>query len=144
MSKQPPKMSRRDWFRLRSSTAKASTPQRLGADEAPKLRSIEEPVNHGEVDLASLPPMHEAILDATEISALFSDLEHHATNVQLIARSATGPPSDHSPQLRTACDHLLAGKVRKMQVRYEWQNARWIDTFEQQPGGFRLVRIRHA
>jgi hypothetical protein len=143
MSKQQPKMSRRDWFRLRSSTAKAQA-QRLGADEAPNLRSIDEPVNHGGVDLSSLPPMQEALLDATDISALFSDLEQHATNVQLIARSATGSSSDHSPQLRPACDRLLAGEVRKLQIRYEWQKARWIDTIEQQPGGFRLVRIRHA
>ena len=140
MSKQQPEMSRRVWFRLRSPTKQ----QRLGSDEAPNLQSIEEPVNHGGVDLSSLPPMHEAVLDATDVSALFSDLERQATNVQLMARNATGPSPDHSPQLRPACDRLLAGEVRKLQIRYEWQKARWIDTLEQQPGGFRLVRIRHA
>jgi hypothetical protein len=137
-------MSRRDWFRLRSPTTPTPRQPQLGAEPPAGLRSIDEPVNHGGLDLSSLPPMHEAILDAGEVAALFGDLEHHATAVQLIARSAAGNVPDQSAQLPTACKQLLAGHVKKLQVRYQWQNALWIDTLHQQPDGFRLVRIRHA
>jgi len=134
-------MSRRDWFRLRKRPAPSEA--RLGAEETSGLQSIEEPVNHGGVDLASLPPMHEAVLDANDVTALFTDLERYATSVQLIARRTSGSGGDHSPQLRPALERLLAGDIRKLQVRYQWQNAHWIDTLEQQAGGYRLVRIRH-
>lgn len=145
MSNQPPELSRRDWFRLRTPAARSAADEaRLGSDETAGLESIEEPVNHGGIDLSELPPMHEALLDAKDVSALFADLEQHASAVQLIARSAAGGAPDHSSQLRPAREQLLSGGVRKLQIRYEWQNARWIDTLEVRPGGFRLVRIRHA
>lgn len=144
MSKQQPLISRRDWFRLRSPASPSAKQQRLGADPPAGLQSIDEPVNHGGVDLSALPPMHEAILDAQEVAALMNDLEHHATGVQLIARSAGGNTPDHSAKLSAACKQLLSGNVQKLQIRYHWQDARWIDTLHRQPEGFRLVRIRHA
>ena len=142
--KQPPLLSRRDWFRLRSPAAPPAMPQRLGAAAPAASQSIEEPVNHGGLDLSSLPPMHEATLDAQEVTALFDDLEQHATAVQLIARSATGNVPDHSAQLPAACSRLLSGNVQKLQVRYQWQHAHWIDTLQRQSDGFRLVRIQHT
>jgi hypothetical protein len=144
MSKQQPLMSRRDWFRLRPPASPAANQPRLGAEPPAGLQSIEEPINHGGVDLSSLPPMHEATLDAQEVAALFEDLGEHATAVQLIARSAAGKAPDHSSQLDSACQRLLSGNVQKLQIRYQWQNAHWIDTLQQQPDGFRLVRIRHT
>jgi hypothetical protein len=144
MSKQQPLMSRRDWFRLRSPASPAANQPRLGAEPPAGLQSIEEPVNHGGVDLSSLPPMHEATLDAQEVAALFEDLASCATAVQLIARSAAGNAPGHSAQLDSACKRLLSGNVQKLQIRYQWQNAHWIDTLQQQTDGFRLVRIRHT
>jgi len=141
MNNQPSEMSRRDWFRL----SKPETPQKkLGTEKQSGMKSVEEPVNHGGVDLASLPPMHEAILNAKEVASLFGDLQQQAIAVQLIARRAAGNTPDQSADLSSACDHLLGGKVRKLQIRYEWQNARWIDTLESLPNGFRLVRIQHV
>jgi len=141
MSDQQPEMTRRNWFRL----TKPVVPQdKLGVERQAGMQSIEEPVNHGGVDLASLPPMHEATLDSKEVASLFADLKRHATAVQLIARRAAGNSPDQSADLSSACDQLLGGKVRKLQIRYEWQNARWIDTLECLPNGFRLVRIQHV
>jgi len=130
-------MSRRDWFRLRKPQAK--TQPQLGEQPA-ALTPSEEPVNHGGVDLSSLPPMHEATLDDAEVAALFADLEQHASEVRLMVRAAT----DQSAQLGAAQEQLLSGKVKKLQVRYQWQHAQWIDTLERTPKGFRLVRIQHT
>ncbi len=149
MSKQQPLLSRRDWFRLRSPALKPATgpstsQQRLGTEPPAGFQSIDEPVNHGGVDLSSLPPMHEATLNAQEVAALLDDLEQFATAVQLIARRDGGDAPDHSAQLGSAGKQLLSGNVQKLQIRYQWQNAHWIDTLQKQPGGFRLVRIRHT
>ena len=144
MSEQQPLLSRRDWFRLRSPASPSAKQPKLGAQPPTGLQSIDEPVNHGGVDLSSLPPMHEATLNAQEVTALFDDLEQFATAVQLIARSAAGNKPDQSTQLGSACNLLLGGNVSKLQVRYQWQNAHWIDTLQRQPDGFRLVRIRHT
>lgn len=143
-------MSRRDWFRLRKAPIQPSPKQAAKRPQPNKplktesMQSVEEPVNHGGVDLSTLPPMHEALLDRKEVTALFSDLEQHAGAVQLIARGAAGKSSDQSAQLSLACDQLLSGNVRKLQIRYQWQNAKWIDTLEQRPDGYRLVRIQHV
>jgi len=140
-------MSRRDWFRLRKSPSQP-VPSQPPSDmmKTDKMKSVDEPVNHGGVDLSSLPPMHEALLDKKEVAALFSDLEQHAGDVQLIARSArngAGNAPDQSVHLRLACERLLNGNIRKLQIRYQWQDAKWIDTLEMRPEGFRLVRIQH-
>ncbi|NOZ41428.1 MAG: hypothetical protein GXP24_14565 [Planctomycetes bacterium] len=139
-------MSRRDWFRLRLPVTPSEKQQRLGAEPPTGLQSIDDPINHGGFDLSSLPPMHEATLDAQEVAALFADLEQHATAVQFVARSNTGNASDRFSHvdIKGARDQLLGGNVRKLQIRYQWQNAHWIDTLERRPDGFRLVRIQHA
>ena len=136
--------SRRDWFRLRSPTTPPTQQPQLGAESRAGLRSIEEPVNHGGLELTELPPMHEAILDEQQVTELFHDIERFASAVQLIARSAADHAPDHSARLSTACKRLLSGSVQKLQVRYQWQDAHWIDTLQRQAVGFRLVRIRHA
>ena len=157
MSEQQPHLSRRDWFRLsrsRSTSSEVNTPKetsrpkdeaRLGDQSSNGMNPVSEPVNHGGINLSDLPPMREAILGVAEIEALFADLSRFASNVQLIARRRNaGADGDHSPRLAEACERLVSGDVRKMQVRYEWQDARWIDTFELQDGGIRLVRIQHG
>lgn len=157
MSDQQPQLSRRDWFRLDRSrstpsetTSDEASPRpeseaRLGDKPSSGMTPVSEPVNHGGINLSDLPPMREAILGVAEVEALFADLKEYASNVQLIARSRnTGAGGDHSPRLAEACERLVSGDVRKMQVRYEWQDVRWIDTFEIQDAGIRLVRIQHG
>jgi len=144
MSNQQPQMSRRDWFRLRKSVAPPEPQTKLGDQPQIPLAATEEPVNHGGVDLSALPPMHEALLNASDVASLFADLGQHATAVQLIARRSVGVAPDQSEKLSAARDQLLDGTVRKLQIRYQWDSSRWIDTLERQPDGFRLVRIQHA
>ena len=135
-------MNRRDWFRLRVSPRPASEPSRL---ETPAgMQSVDRPDNHGGVELSELPPMHEALLSPEDVTALFSDIRTHATDIQLIARRAEQGGPALTTQLDLAAEKLLAGNISRMQVRYQWQQCRWIDTLENRPEGFRLVRIRHA
>ena len=80
-------ISRRDWFRLRSLTR---SQEALG--EGNSLQPISEPPNHDGLDLAELPPMHEAVLSADQVRDLFADLRDCARDVQLIARRSGNAP----------------------------------------------------
>ena len=134
-------LTRRDWFRLRLSKPNHD---RLGADQQSGMKPVAELPNHDGLDLSELPPVHEALLAADQVRGLFSDLEHCATNVQLLVRGASADSADLGTYLRLTCDQLLSGKITKLQVRYEWQDARWIDTLEHKAQGTRIVRIRHG
>lgn len=144
MSNKQPQISRRDWFRLSKPTSQRSQQQKLGSQQLAGMQSIEEPVNHGGVDLTSLPPIHEATLDTQDVTLLFADIEQYGTAVTLISRRAGSNAPDQSEKLSSARDQLLSGSVRKLQIRYHWENANWIDTLESSPSGFRLIRIRHV
>ena len=131
-------MSRRDWFRLRRPKVEL-----MGAQQASPLQPAEQPPNHDGMDLSDLPPMHEAILTDSQIRSLFTDIEECAADIRLISRR--GPETNNqAPSLRDATDHFLSGRVNKLQIRYYWQSANWIDTLEKQAEGFRLVRIQHC
>ncbi len=134
-------LSRRDWFRLR--VPKPSN-DLLGDDEQREMQPVGDPENHAGLDLADLPPVHEAVLTSEQISALFSDLNNLASNVQLLVRGASKGDTYSAQHLQITRDRLLAGDINKIQVRYEWEGARWIDTLEVVPTGFRIVRIKHA
>ncbi len=141
MTDNPRQMSRRDWFRLR---APYVSKESLGTEPQKSLQPIDEPPNYDGMDLSELPPIHEAMISADDVKALFADIKHCAKDVQLIARGAKQAGPDQSGSLEEIGEALLSGRVKKMQVRYVWQSSRWIDTLEQQPNGFRLVRIAHA
>ncbi len=143
MNSQFTDISRRDWFRLRKPSFNTDRPFNLGEHDQTGLQPIEEPVNHGQVNLASLPPMHEATLNKEDVSSLFADIGKHALHITLIARRTSGDKNDQSGQLAAACEQLLHGSVSRVQIRYEWENTKWIDTLERKPDGFRLVRIQH-
>ena len=129
-----PKLSRRDWFRLRSNAAGGGE---LGTASPDKLTQVDSPPNHdGTIDLAELPPIHEALLDAEQVTALFGDIQHYATDVSLFAGRNSA-----APNLSAARQQLFAGTVRRIQVRYAWQNQNWIDTLSQTPAGIKLIRI---
>ncbi len=119
-------MNRRDWFRL---------------------QPIDLPPNHDGMDLAQLPPMREALISFDEADSLFSDLESNATNIQLFqkdAQSKTGQLSGTNKlSLQFARTALLEGRIQRLQIRYSWNGADWIDTLEAKSNCFRLVRIEH-
>jgi hypothetical protein len=149
-----PKLSRRDWFRLRPATAKqqsdsASRPSEVSiGQEARGLQPIAHPENHDGLDLSQLPPMREAVLTAEDVRQLFADIETLATDVLLMQRTsrtanATASRVHTSESLIAAKGALLSGGIRRLQLRYRWQDTAWIDTLEAHPDGFRLVRIAH-
>jgi hypothetical protein len=151
---EPPKMSLRDWFRLRPSDAKQrsksanqSSENSIG-QEARGLEPIAHPENHDGMDLSQLPPMREAVLTADDVLQLFADIEAHGTDVLLMQRAsrtanATASRVQSSESLNVAKKALLSGEARRLQIRYRWENASWIDTLETRPDGYRLVRITH-
>lgn len=158
------KMSRRDWFRLRPRRPDSDTPTNVTASEslseppiatehsmgeAPNgLQPIAQPDNHDGMNLSELPPMREALLSEVQVRQLFSDIEALASDVLLMQRSArsqraTASKATTAEQLRTAQDTLLSGTVPRLQIRYHWQEANWIDTLERRDEGVRLIRIVH-
>lgn len=147
-----PKLSRRDWFRLRPATAKQqpdsasrSSEVSIGQD-ARGLQPIAHPENYDGLDLSQLPPMREAVLTAEDVRQLFADIETFATDVLLMqrtSRTATASRVHTSENLVAAKRALLGGRIRRLQLRYRWQDTAWIDTLEAHPNGFRVVRIAH-
>lgn len=145
------KMSRRDWFRLKSPKSPVLN-QWLGKQsETSKvsqgLQPVELPPNHDGMDLAELPPMREAFLSVEEIGSLFADIASLATDIQLMQRRQTKGIANvgiDKEKLELARIAFLDGSVAKIQIRYRWQDALWIDTLERKEKGFRLLRIVHA
>ncbi|MFT4558047.1 MAG: hypothetical protein ACI92S_003421, partial [Planctomycetaceae bacterium] len=110
-----------------------------------------------------LPPMREALLSEEQVRQLFADIESLGSDILLMQRSersqrataskataskataskATASKATTAEQLRTAQDSLLSGSVPRVQIRYHWEEANWIDTLEGRDDGVRLVRISH-
>jgi len=158
------KMSRRDWFRLRPRRVEPSTQPELTANESPGeppiatvhsmgearngLQPIAHPENHDGMNMAELPSMREAMLSEDQVRQLFVDIEALATDVLLMQRSArsqraTASRATTAEQLRAVQDTLLSGTIPRVQIRYHWQAANWIDTLERRENGVRLIRITH-
>ena len=155
-----PKISRRDWFRLRvphqnqmldkrdTGPAKTEDSSNAISETATGLMPIEHPPNHDGLDLSALPPMREATLSKEQVITLFSDIEQLATDILLMqrmtgAQRADASKADSSTKLELAKSALLSGLVPRMQIRYRWQDQQWIDTLKRQDDGFHIVRIAH-
>ena len=78
-----PKLSRRDWFRLRVNREADTTKTRANSmgEKHDGLQPIAHPENHDGMDLSALPPMREAILTRDQVSELFADIEQLATEI---------------------------------------------------------------
>lgn len=156
------KMSRRNWFRLQprrtpsnetESDDTVNAPSRTMGEAPDRLQAIATPVNHDGMDLFELPSMREALLSGEQVRQLFSDIETLGSDILLMQRSsraqrasasrATASKPTTAEQLRTAQDSLLSGKLPRVQIRYHWQEANWIDTLEVRDDAVRLVRISH-
>ena len=161
MSPSEEKMNRRDWFRLKGANGETLQQEGTsGRDESHEsLRSnpdlgasssmqpIALPPNHDGMDLAKLPSMREAQLRLDEVLELLNDIETHATEIQLLQRerSLVSNRVHDNPKkgMELARQALTNASVTRLQIRYSWQNALWIDTLETTSMGFRLVRIEH-
>ncbi len=121
----------------------------IGASAA-GLQPVAAPVNHDGMDLSKLPPMREALLDSNEVQQLFADVAAYGSDILLMERQASAgrqpavsADSTTSTRLQLARDGILSDRIQRIQIRYRWSDASWIDTLETRPDGFRLVRIAH-
>ncbi len=147
-------VTRRDWFRLKKTHENQLLTDKQQPRQQTVLKPIEHPTNHVGMDLKQLPPLCEAELSREQIAQLFRDIEHLASNIVLLqrnsgGRSATGASTRSTEQLRLALELILRGDTPRLQIRYRWQDADWIDTLESKKAAsgepsFRLVRISHA
>ncbi len=143
------RMTRSDWYLLGPSRTPGSNTAGSPSSAGAGLRPIAQPVNHDGLDLSQLPPMREAMLSADQINQLFRDLNEHASDILLMRRTAQSPRAQAAPaatpnDLQLACDAVLSGQVPRVQIRYKFAGADWIDTVERQESSFRLVRIVHT
>ncbi len=159
MNNRPP--SRRDlfqWGRSNSVDAKTdaglatppsqSAPTTVGSSFILQNR-IDCPPSHGSVDPAILPPVTEVLLGDSDVIQLLADIGSCASQITLMHRRLTsnasgGSSGIGSAQLMAAWDILRTGQTNRLQIRYIWAQASWIDTIESRPEGFRLVRIQHT
>ncbi|MBL8815098.1 MAG: hypothetical protein JNL58_03630 [Planctomyces sp.] len=163
-----PKMTRRDWFRLRpprlepdaqSDAVRISGPEADGNSTSQShdtlgqshntLQPVSQPANHAGLNLEELPPMREAMLSAEQVQQLFADIELLGSDILLMQRLPQSQRSSVSStataeQLRLAQSTLLTGTIPRVQIRYAWQSVNWIDTLERRDDGIRLVRIKHT
>ena len=81
------------------------------------------------------------MISARQIRELFTDIEHHGSEVRLMMRGGA-PTNRTADALQAACEKILDGSVVKLQIRYTWQQKNWVDTIERKSNAaFRLVRM---
>lgn len=143
------RMTRRDWYLLGPNRATGDNVSELDGAAQRGLQPIAQPINHDGLDLSELPPMREAMLSVDQIKQLFRDLNEHATDIVLMRRTLQSSRAQAAPvatpnDLQLACEALLGGQVPRVQIRYKFAGADWIDTVERRESVFRLVRIVHT
>lgn len=90
------------------------------------------------------PPLHEAVLGADELHALFRDIETLAEDLEVRVQGQAGRRvGEQRPQLTRALADLEQGSIAGVQIRYRYQGGTWWDTVQRLGEGYRLVRIRH-
>lgn len=90
------------------------------------------------------PEMSDAVLSDDEVASLIRDLRACTVIDEIIVKSGPGHVND-APQtsLDDAAQLLMERAVRGVQIRYRYDNARWMDTLMPIAEGIRLVRVRH-
>ncbi|MCW5755578.1 MAG: hypothetical protein KIT24_12795 [Phycisphaeraceae bacterium] len=90
------------------------------------------------------PPMREAVLDDAAIESLLGDLEVFAQVDEIVIKSGRGMVGDAARATLADVRRLLGERsVRGVQIRYVYDDARWLDTLMVVPEGIRLIRVRH-
>ncbi|NWK56716.1 hypothetical protein HW115_13920 [Verrucomicrobiaceae bacterium N1E253] len=94
-----------------------------------------------------LPDLQQSVLDPETLSQLFSDLSELTEVLEVIPKAAAQGyvPECGTLTLEEGRALLLSGRVRGLQIRYQYQGSQWWDTLlpDAQSGGFRIVRIQH-
>ena len=93
---------------------------------------------------APLPDLHEGSLDPETLRLLCTEVASHGTAIEVALKGqATARAQGATTSPMEACEALLRGDVRGVQLRYRFEGAEWWDTLLRRPDGFQLVRIRH-
>lgn len=95
----------------------------------------------------ALPDLQQSVLDPATLDQLFVDLTDLTEITEIIPKAAAeGYVLEHTQiTLEEARALLLAGKIRGLQIRYNYQGSQWWDTLLPAPNGegYRIVRIEH-
>lgn len=96
------------------------------------------------LDAEALPSLQEAVLDATTLARLVTDIQGlTVVDEVLLKGGAIARASTQRHSLADAVEALQQGHVLGVQVRYRYQGQCWWDTLLHTPQGIRLVRISH-
>ncbi len=91
-----------------------------------------------------LPTLNEAHLDWDEIDCVLADLDDFANVLSIVGKEAGNentPRDKHLGSVVEARDGLVDGSLVALQLRYEFADQRWFDTFLRDAEGARLVRM---
>ena len=94
------------------------------------------------LSLDDLPSVHQATLAESQVRDLCRDLSAEATDIRLSCKGVSS--AEPTQLLSRATESFLANEIKRLQIRYTWQNKFWIDTLDKTTEGVRLVRIAHA
>ncbi len=96
---------------------------------------------------AELPDLQQSVLDQATLDQLFIDLASLTEITEIIPKAAAAGyvPENTVITLDEARALLLAGSIRGLQIRYNYQGSQWWDTLlpASDGEGFRIVRIEH-
>lgn len=92
-----------------------------------------------------LAPLWNGTLDRAAVEQFFADLAAHAEVLAVLEKGGRAQYCEAArPTLTDAREHLLAGLVRGVQIRYQYEGRLWCDTLLAVAGGYRVVRLRDA
>lgn len=89
-----------------------------------------------------LSEIKEAVLDDAELRTLFADIATYGKVQEVTMKASPRSIPDVVRRLPELYLKLIERRVYGAQIRYEFENACWLDTLITTPGGCRLVRVR--
>ncbi|MEQ9617093.1 MAG: hypothetical protein RLN60_03565 [Phycisphaerales bacterium] len=92
----------------------------------------------------TLPDIHRAELDRSQLAELFGDIQHSGADIQARVKGAPGGQSigAASQTLSELLEQLLDGSIQSVQLSYTHNGARWIDTIRATGATWQIVRIQ--
>ncbi|MCO4763842.1 MAG: hypothetical protein KC502_20180 [Myxococcales bacterium] len=101
-----------------------------------------EPNPDGSDPSPPLPDVYRGALDAAGVRALFSDISGLSGPAEVRLKAAAEAYAEVGPVTSDrACELLLAGLVRGVQLIYEHDGQTWFDTVLRRGAAFEVVRM---
>lgn len=89
-----------------------------------------------------LPELHQTVLTADQLNALFSDLQACTEILLVMPKAAPGYVGVKEVSLEEGKQLLVNGDLRGLQIRYRYQNEEWWDTLIHRDGQIHITRIQ--